>query len=91
MLLLGREMLRLPFPSRVADAADIISFCVYENVRRAHRSEYGHAQCPYASGHARADGCADGCEWNGHVSVYGYAYGDAHASLSCCLLIEQFI
>jgi hypothetical protein len=60
----------------------IILTCGDVSAGRAHPSAYGREQSWCASAHARADGCGDGCEWNGHVSVYGYVYDDERVGLS---------
>lgn len=52
------------------------------SVRRVRPSGYGHEQNWYAGANGRADGCGNDCEWNGHVSVYGYACGGGRVSLS---------
>lgn len=68
--------------SRVAAAIGLILTCGDVSVCHALPSGYGREQSWDASANARADGCEDGCGWNDHASVYGYACGDERASLS---------
>jgi hypothetical protein len=56
--------------------------CGDVSVYRVRPGGDGHERNWYAGANARADGCGDDCELNGHVSVYGYACGGERVSLS---------